>query len=165
MSDPHGLTQQQWTEVFDGWIEEFHENFPDMGGSMRTSVHFNRGGFGGMVRGWIIDGEGTVHNYVLEGRYHSFARPPGPTIEVTKWLSYNEEYWEKILADRVGSVVIDRVHYRICAPGGGGHGGQRVTVQWLDGSESVTNNLWRQGPVPPPFRDRLPNNAKRLVWG
>lgn len=41
-----------------------------------------------------------------------------------------------------------------------GHGGSRFDIQFLDGRQVVTHNLWHQGTIPEHFLDRFPVNAK-----
>lgn len=41
-----------------------------------------------------------------------------------------------------------------------GYGGARFVIERPDGQRIVTHNLWRQGEVPPGWRDRLPDTAR-----
>jgi hypothetical protein len=64
-------------------------------------------------------------------------------------------------------VVIDHVHYTLGKNGEkpspyNGFAGQRHLIEFLDGRRVITYDLWYQGPVPPVFWDRLPDNAR---WG
>ena len=77
------------------------------------------------------------------------------------------EFWQK-LADQYGdglSVVVDHEHYRIVPTTPDtpadfcGFGGREFTIAFADGRTVTTRNLWHQGTVPPPWRDRLPDNA------
>lgn len=86
-------------------------------------------------------------------------------VRVVKWVDSHDTYWERQLADRKDAVVIDGKHYRIGeerGPGEGflGFGGRRFDIEFLDGRETVTHNLWYQGPIPPKFLPRLPDNAR-----
>lgn len=94
---------------------------------------------------------------------------PNDPIRIQVERSYHsaESYWEDLIAqdaDGLG-VVVDGVHYRL-GPNGdrpsphNGFGGHRKVVEFLDGRQVVTHDLWYQGPVPPKFLDRLPDNAR-----
>jgi hypothetical protein len=41
-----------------------------------------------------------------------------------------------------------------------GHGGARFDIQFFDGRQVVSHNVWFQGEIPPHFYDRFPVNAK-----
>lgn len=77
-------------------------------------------------------------------------------------------YWEGQIT-RGNNVVIDGVHYRVDFakpikndrnPDNLGMAGRKFRIRMLDGREVVTNDLWYQGPIPPEFRPRLPDNAE-----
>jgi hypothetical protein len=40
-----------------------------------------------------------------------------------------------------------------------GSGGTRYKITWLDGRESITNNLWIQGTPPSGIASQFPHNA------
>lgn len=70
-------------------------------------------------------------------------------------------------ADDPWSVRVAGKHYRIVpegqGPGGGlfqGHGGKEFVVEFLDGRQTTTRNLWCQGMIPEHFSGRLPDNAR-----
>lgn len=74
------------------------------------------------------------------------------------WIGY-----VRTVADRTHAIV-GGYHYVISPDrqtglGTLGHGGARFDIQFHDGREVVTHNLWAQGKVPARFRDRLPDNA------
>jgi hypothetical protein len=61
-------------------------------------------------------------------------------------------------------VVVDHVHYLISPDttnrGSQGHGGRRFEIKFFDGRTVITHNLWYQGPIPPKWHERFPNNAE-----
>jgi hypothetical protein len=86
-------------------------------------------------------------------------------IAVDRFLDSHEGYWNQQLSDRTRAVVIEGIHYRIGTRTGGGdmngHGGRLFRIRYLDDGRVVeTRDLWFQGPIPPMFRDRLPDTAE-----
>jgi len=43
-----------------------------------------------------------------------------------------------------------------------GHGGAEFSIEFFDGSQRTTTNLWAGGQIPDHFRERLPDNARFL---
>lgn len=41
-----------------------------------------------------------------------------------------------------------------------GFGGAKFVIRFKDGREVTTRNLWRQGAIPPQFREAMPDNAE-----
>jgi hypothetical protein len=84
-------------------------------------------------------------------------------------LCFSCNYWLKLVdvKDDPRTVRIDGGHYIILPDGDGpvgglfqGFGGRRFTIEFFDGRQAVTNNLWNQGDIPEHFRVRLPDNAR-----
>lgn len=81
------------------------------------------------------------------------------------------DLWQEIatLAESPASVRIAGCHYVIgtqdeSAPAHcRGFGGAVYRIRFHDGREVTTCDLWKQGVIPPRFRDRLPDNAA-FVW-
>lgn len=46
-----------------------------------------------------------------------------------------------------------------------GHGGAEFVIQFADGREVVSRNLWSQGLIPPHYRERLADNAEFIARG
>lgn len=89
------------------------------------------------------------------------------TVTVTERQDSNDEFWERQLADRTNALVINGKHYRIGTDNGRasadfkGFGGRKFGVQRLDGSEPFdVDDLWFQGPIPPKWRQQLPDTAR-----
>jgi hypothetical protein len=80
-------------------------------------------------------------------------------------LCHTCDFWhEKILIkDDPETARIDGTHYRVGQESVRGlfqgFGGHKFVIQFADGREVTTTNLWHQGPIPERFADRLPNNA------
>jgi hypothetical protein len=88
-------------------------------------------------------------------------------ISVTKKLAYSENdvFWQEQHDNPAGAVRVDGIHYRIGNSQGGarGCGGARWRFRWLaTGADFTTDDLWRQGTIPPGWRKRLPDNAVHL---
>jgi hypothetical protein len=87
-------------------------------------------------------------------------------VTVTKRHSTDDTYWNQQLADRENAIVINGVHYRVGSRNRvqgpfKGFGGRRFDVQMLDGGAILhIDDLWHQGPIPPKFRELLPDNAR-----
>jgi hypothetical protein len=58
-------------------------------------------------------------------------------------------------------VIIDGQHYLFHETDSfiKGFGGRRFKIQFFDGRNIETNNLWFQGEIPDQFRSMLPDNA------
>lgn len=89
--------------------------------------------------------------------------------QVDRWYHNNEPYWEMIIESHSEDkrVIIDGVHYVLGKNGDApsphnGFGGRRHVIDFFDGRHIITHDLWYQGPIPPVFRDQLPDNA---TWG
>lgn len=86
-----------------------------------------------------------------------------PGVQVTRWFHNAEEYWEDLISRPDNAVIVDAIHYRLGKNTGPmeyrGFAGRRFHIRFHDGCEVTTNDLWYQGPIPPVFRDRLPDNA------
>jgi hypothetical protein len=106
--------------------------------------------------------DGTTAVYQVEA-YLDFGDQVAVKVH-RSWHS-SEDYWEMQLAEEPERrVVVDGVHYRLGEEAFGrgssrGHGGRRFDIRFRDGREVATTNLWRQGVVPPKFREQLPDNA------
>jgi hypothetical protein len=71
-------------------------------------------------------------------------------------------FWIKKIKDTAPNRVIAKGHhYRIGRPGEAfpGFAGRKFVINFNDGRQITTTNLWHQGEVPARFRDRLPDNA------
>lgn len=87
------------------------------------------------------------------------------SLRVDRWFDHSEDFWQEQIAHPEGSIRIDGVHYRVGPrsdrPGPfNGFGGHKHTIEFLDGRQIVTYDLWTQGSVPDPFRHLLPDNAR-----
>lgn len=89
------------------------------------------------------------------------------TVTVTERQDSNDDFWEMQLSDRSRALVINGKHYRIGSDNGRtvagfkGFGGRKFKIQMLDGVEPFdVDDLWFQGPIPPKWRDRLPDTAR-----
>jgi len=138
------------------------DSLPDgRGGTSRHPGKFNRG-YGDSIetgpferfsatsvfRQYNARGDGVDDVYDIE-------------VTVTKRQDSNEPYWRQHIADRDGAIVINGVHYRIGKGMSGGFGGRRFDIRMLaDGRVVETRNLWFQGPIPPKWRELLPDNAE-----
>lgn len=76
-------------------------------------------------------------------------------------------WYEKLLmVDDPRSVRVQGSHYFIRTTHSDaprqfrGYGGVKVEIVFFDGRRCTTNDLWRQGVIPPRFKDRLPDNAE-----
>ena len=80
-------------------------------------------------------------------------------------------FWLGHIARRIGnnapwrdsSVIVNHTAYHVNPDGEGGfrgHGGHKFKIQFFDGRQVVSHNLWCQGDIDERFRDRLPNNAE-----
>ncbi len=95
---------------------------------------------------------------------------PRGTIEIRydgPWLDCHDQFWSEQASDRSNAVVVNHEHYRItpdlspsmsdCA----GFAGALFRIRMLDSGKVIeSRNLWRQGVIPPSWRDRLPDNAE-----
>lgn len=136
------------------------------GGTSRTPGQF--------IKGYGDDVEtGPFDRFTVTSEFKQFnARGDGVAdvyqieVTVTRRQSSNDLYWHQQLADRRGALVINGVHYRIGSQNGQrapskGFGGRSFQVQKLDESTPFTvDDLWYQGPIPPKFREQLPDNAR-----
>lgn len=110
--------------------------------------------------------DGSEWNYLITA--HRGSREV-INFEVKHWVSHHDDFWNMQLEKRDNAFVADGRHYRInpdLRPGErgvAGFGGSPATVKFFDGRVVETRNLWSQGVVPAPFRDRLPDDAE-LVW-
>ena len=121
----------------------------------------------GLVEIYRSDGTSVVHNVTVYCKAH--IRDPY-TANVKTSYHNSDGYWSEQASDRANAAVIDGIHYRIkpdtAKPGpGSGYDGQKFTVRFHDGREVTTRNLWYQGPIPPVWRDRLPDNAEFVKAG
>lgn len=75
-------------------------------------------------------------------------------------------HWQQLAAkvNDPKSVRVNNNHYQIGNGTGPspwrGFGGQTFKIQFFDGRQETTTDLWHQGTIPPIWRDRLPNNAE-----
>lgn len=72
------------------------------------------------------------------------------------------DFWLEQWRDGNSGVArIKGAHYRIGVEHSNfkAQGGRKFTIEFFDGREVVTTNLWHQGQIPPRFRNLLPNNA------
>lgn len=109
-------------------------------------------------------GEGAV--YLLTARYQ---RDGSVTIGSDRFVNSHESYWTMQLENEAGRIVVDGIHYRAgirraeTPPSMRGFGGRRQVFRRLsDGDILETDDLWYQGPIPPMFRDRLPDTHERV---
>jgi len=85
-------------------------------------------------------------------------------------ICYSCSFWRGVserarLDER--SVVVEGVHYTVSRyqnvsrvqSSGLGFGGTTFLVRWFDGRRYVSNDLWKQGEIPPHFRGRLPDSG------
>ena len=113
----------------------------------------------------LDDGTSVVHQITAR------AVTRGRVIEVqhTTWLDSHDQFWADQMADREGAVVIDHCHYRIKPDiprgdgGFAGYGGRLHRIRLASGDVIETRNLWYQGIVPPPWRERLPDDAEFVI--
>lgn len=84
-------------------------------------------------------------------------------------MCFLDAFWAKQLEQPGGVVTESFSHYRIGAEdarGFRGFDGRRFFVEFFDGSEVETTNLWGQATVPERWRDRFVPNAKvESEWG
>lgn len=80
---------------------------------------------------------------------------------------YIRKFWLDLVDKRyrLSSVRIAGEHYTICqefpqSSQPRGHSGRKFTIQFNDGRQVETTNLWSQGTIPPEFKDDLPDNAR-----
>ena len=78
-----------------------------------------------------------------------------------------KKYWLDLVDKkfRLDHARINGEHYVICnefPPKGSprGHSGRKFAIQFNDGREVETTNLWSQGTIPDEFKDELPDNAR-----
>ena len=117
----------------------------------------------------ITDLDGT-HRVFRVTALKEQTRAQDVKVKVDRWFHNGEDFWEPMITnpDAVARrVVIDHVHYMLGANGARSHprngfAGRRHVIEFFDGRHVVTHDLWYQGPIPPVFWDRLPDNAK---WG
>lgn len=79
------------------------------------------------------------------------------------------QFWREklVMRDDPGTARVQGQHYRFDAiqPMASGtdrwrgFGGRDFEIHFKDGRVVKTNNLWSQGPIPPRWHDRLPDNA------
>lgn len=73
-------------------------------------------------------------------------------------------YTLSLKAGDPNSVRIDGSHYQIGTETGPmdyrGFAGRRFKIRFHDGREVETTNLWHQGKMTPPWKNRLPDNAE-----
>lgn len=92
---------------------------------------------------------------------------PTRTQILERQLCFMCLFWSGYVAakDEPAHVVANGWHYVISPDqpkgfrGFEGFGGAAFTVQFHDGREVATRNLWTQGEIPEHFRERLPDNA------
>jgi hypothetical protein len=149
------------TAIWDGMLK-LVDSLPDgRGGASRGPGEFRRG-YGDSIE------TGPFERFSASTEFKQFnARGDGVDdvydieVTVTKRQDSNEAYWRQQLADRAGAIVINGVHYRIGKGMGGGFGGRRFDIRMLGNGHVVeTRNLWFQGPIPPKWRERFPDNAE-----
>lgn len=81
-------------------------------------------------------------------------------------LCHSCMFWEKklLVKDNPETARIDHVHYHI-APDNPkasfiGYGGRQFVIEFFDGRNVRTKNLWCNGEIPKRYRNELPDNAK-----
>lgn len=158
------LADQLWNEAL-AEVKRIESRYPDKRGTSRSQAMYHSDGRGltTLLSIGMPDGTTEVHQIVV-------CRPPAvrrsPTVHVQVSYHSSEPYWEsQIASDPDRRVVVDGVHYRLGKNGGepsphNGMGGARYVVEFFDGRRVVTHDLWYQGPIPPKFRDHLPDNAR-----
>jgi hypothetical protein len=108
------------------------------------------------------DGSHTAY-HIMAVKKLPYASGPDIKMSYKKYYHNAEDYWDMQLEERSDAVVINHTHYRIGsqdAKGTRGFGGREFVIELDDGQIIRTTNLWYQGPIPPAYWDRLPNNAK-----
>lgn len=76
------------------------------------------------------------------------------------------DFWSYFLenSEKPKHVRIDGHHYTIGSKAAGGRcngfGGQRHLIEFLDGRQVETFDLWHNGEIPATFRVRMPDNAR-----
>ncbi len=129
---------------------------------------------GQFVRGYGDDEGGPFERFSVTTEYKQYnVRGDGVAdvydieVTVTRRTDSNGAFWREQAADRQGAIVINGVHYRIGKNNGRtmapfkGFGGRRFLVRRLNGGHIVRiDDLWYQGPIPPEFREMLPDNAE-----
>lgn len=152
-----------WRAILDK-VEEITTDHPEDRRSMRGTASVNRDGTMSCI--YKMDrknGEDWV--YLLEAFRDRF-RPDRVTVKVERYLDSHENYWTEQLADRAKAVVVDGIHYRIGRGNSGGFGGRKFVIKDLASGEIVeTHGLWYQGPIPPMFREQLPDTAEFVPQG
>lgn len=159
-----------------GAILKLVDDLPDgRGGSSRSAGRFSVG-YGDSVE------TGPFERFSSTTVFKQYnARGDGVTdvydieVTVTKRSDSNDSYWNQQLADREGAIVINGVHYRIGSDNGRqtagskGFGGRKFRIQMLPGPLGYgdtemepfdVDDLWYQGPIPPKFREVMPDNAR-----
>ena len=135
---------------------------------------------------WYREGHSIPGDETGEGFRHIYADSV-PCVECGGWVEMNYRhsaqlralgecfkchYWlERVRQpDRMNVAIIDesrgRCYYTVGDRTGPsdclGYGGQRFDIEFHDGRQVTTNDLWFGGEVPQRFLDRLPANARFL---
>lgn len=107
------------------------------------------------------DGTNTVYDLTATLRDSQI------TVQILESENHADGFWGPGGArdgdDPNRRVVVDHTHYYIepdTTGGMQGHGGRRFEIEFFDGRRVVSRNLWYQGPIPPKWRERYPDNAR-----
>jgi hypothetical protein len=166
MTERTEMQQLQWKLILDA-VEAIKLAEPAPRGSGRSQAYYTEDG---TVVATILDLgmlDGTRKVFHIRAVAPPTHGRPGlvPTIHVDRWFHSNEPYWEREIAHEPDRrVVIEGVHYRLgtaTKPSShNGMSGRQYDIEFFDGRRVTTCDLWYQGPIPPKFRDALPDNAK-----
>lgn len=144
--------------------EELKAAAPRRHGDSRSQAMIHGDGNGVSAIFSIGQEDGTDAVYHIQA--HHWRRHGDIGVSVDAWLNNRDAFWEKELADRDGAVVIGHEHYRIHPDlragerGIAGYGGRLFRIRMLATGDVIeTRNLWHQGTITPPWRDRLPATA------
>lgn len=79
-------------------------------------------------------------------------------FDCENWMGYVRD------KDQPTSVRVKGHHFTINPeePKGGlrGHAGRRFVIEFTDGRQVTSTNVWHQGEIPPRFQSELPDNAR-----
>ena len=151
--------------IWDG-ILKIVDSLPDgRGGTSRTPGRF--------IKGYGDDEGGPFDRFEASSEFKQYnVRGDGVDdvydiqVTVTRRASTNDDYWLSQLRDRRQALVVNGVHYRIGSRNGTsgpfkGFGGRMFEFEMLaDGRRVTVDDLWFQGPIPPKYREQLPDTAR-----
>lgn len=138
------------------------------GGTSRTTgdyVHYEDGTIIGRCTFKAGNKDGTSTAYALTGTL----KDNQVIVQIDETEDHGDGYWGPggYLADvnPEHRVIVEGIHYTLGPdkkePGTfKGHSGRRFEIEFFDGRRIGTNDLWHQGPIPPKWRERYPDNAR-----